>query len=164
MARFRTSGLDAVCNFGIRSSTGRYLAVDNHALFEEATRLYRAHDAAALSALYSTEAVMTMPFGEAKGSQEIKEMWDAWFKAFPDIDSEFGTIEFQETGFTVPWDETGTHLGPLEFRGASFPPSGRKLVWSGRSRYSTEDGLIVRVEYEIDTQPLLELLTPEAVT
>ncbi len=134
---------------------------DDQSLFQEGLELYRRHDADALALLYSPDVEVVMPFGTVSGRGAAADLWRSWFAAFPDVDSDIGQVEWGDGGFVVPWVETGTHLGPLEFGGTSFPPSGRRLEWSGRTVYATEGGSIRRAEYQVDPAPLMALLAPE---
>lgn len=49
---------------------------------------YHSHDAPRLAELYLGDCRFSFPGIEAQGREEIEGIWSAWFKAFPDVESD----------------------------------------------------------------------------
>jgi predicted ester cyclase len=119
---------------------------------------YGRHDATALGSLYAADAKLVFPGATFNGRQEITGMWRGWFSAFPDVASETHRIFTSDDSFALEWTERGTNAGEFVLAGLRLPPTGRRLEWTGVSRYEVTAGLIDHVRYYIDPTPLTSIL------
>ena len=85
-------------------------------------------------------------------------MWRGWFTAFPDVASETHRIFRSNGAFALEWTERGTNSGEFILAGMHLPATGRRLEWTGISRYEVVAGLIDQVSYYIDPTPLMSVL------
>lgn len=60
--------------------------------------------------------------------------------------------------FALEWTERGTHNGEFVVAGMRIPATGRRLEWTGVSRYEVAGGEIRAVRYYIDPAPLMRVL------
>lgn len=114
------------------------------------TALINAHDAQAIGELFSDDAIFVDPTGEYRGRAAIVEYWEAFFRAFPDLE---GQDELEaESGDTAinEWSASGTHTGPLDGPEGTIPATGRSLTVRGADAITVRDGLIEshRVYYD----------------
>jgi predicted ester cyclase len=119
---------------------------------------YTGHDAIALGALYAADAALVFPGATFHGREEIVGMWRGWFTAFPDVASETHRIFSSKGAFALEWTERGTNSGEFALAGTHLPATGRRLEWTGISRYEVVAGLIDQVSYYIDPTPLMSIL------
>ena len=119
---------------------------------------YGQHDATALGSLYAADAKLIFPGATFSGRAEITGMWRGWFSAFPDVASETHRVLTSEGSFALEWTERGTNSGEFVLAGLRPPPTGRRLEWTGVSRYAVAVGLIDHVRYYIDPTPLMSAL------
>jgi predicted ester cyclase len=119
---------------------------------------YGRHDATALGSLYATDAKLVFPGATFNGRAEIAGMWHGWLSAFPDVASETHRIFTSDGSFALEWTERGTNSGEFVLAGLRIPPTGRRLEWTGVSRYEVAVGLIDHVRYYIDPTPLTRVL------
>jgi ketosteroid isomerase-like protein len=130
---------------------------DLRAIAQEVMTAYDRHDATALGALYAPGAALVFPGSTFNGREEIIGMWRSWFAAFPDIASE--TRIFTGPGsFALEWTERGTHSGEFVLASLRVPATGRRLDWTGVSRYEVAAGRINHVRYYVDRAALMGVL------
>jgi predicted ester cyclase len=132
---------------------------DLRAIANAVMSAYGRHDATALGSLYASDATLVFPGATFNGREEIIGMWRGWFSAFPDVASETHRIFTSEGSFALEWTERGTNSGEFFLAGIHLPPSGRRLEWTGISRYEVAGGLIDHVRYYIDPTPLMSILS-----
>lgn len=117
------------------------------AMFEE-------HDAEAVARLYAADAVYSDPaLGQLQGTQAIKEAYEGFLAAFPDISSNVVNVIGSDNMLAGELKVRGTHTGPLELgTGNTVPATGRNfeldVCWIGRI---DSDGLIAedRTYYDL---------------
>lgn len=117
------------------------------ALFRRREATWRAHDAVALAADHSADAVVISPTGGVlEGREEIQRVYQIWFSAFPDL-------RFDEYDFLIDGDRvallmtaTGSHSG--DFFG--LPASGRRVQAVCAFIYRLQDGAIVHERRILD--------------
>ena len=131
---------------------------DLRAIAQAVMSAYGQHDATALGALYAPGAMLVFPGATFKGREEIIGMWRSWFTAFPDVASQTHRIFTSPDSFALEWTERGTHSGEFVLAGFRAPATGRRLEWTGVSRYEVAAGLIDHVRYYIDPTPLMSIL------
>lgn len=120
---------------------------DVTALFKRREAAWRAHDAAALAADHSPDAVVISPTGGVlEGREEIQRVYQMWFTAFPDL-------RFDEYDFIIDGDRvalimtvSGSHAG--DFFG--LPASGRRVQAVCAFMYTLQDGAIVHERRILD--------------
>lgn len=102
-------------------------------------RVWREKDLTAMDAYFDPNVVVHSPLGEFKGIQFIKEVFQKWLIAFPDlVVSEVQVIE-QEDRIVRQWEARGTHQGA--FKGISA--TGRPVNYSGATVYRIQEGKVV---------------------
>ena len=131
---------------------------DLRAIANAVISAYGQHDATALGSLYESDAKLVFPGATSNGRAEITGMWRGWFSAFPDVASETHRIFTSDGAFALEWTERGTNSGEFVLAGLRRPPTGRRLEWTGISRYEVAVGLIDHVRYYIDPTPLMSIL------
>jgi|SRR5688572_13085152 len=122
------------------------------ALFGRREQAWHTHDAALLAADHSEAGVVVSPTGGVlEGRQEIKRIYEVWFRAFPDL--AFLTEDLIVDGDRVALicRVSGTHLG--EFFGMAA--TSRRIVLSCAFIYRLEDGLIAHERRVLDFTGLL---------
>jgi hypothetical protein len=121
---------------------------------------YHAHDARALGELYAPDSRLHFPGVELSGREAIRQMWAAWFRAFPDVASEVHEVLEFPGGYAVDWTERGTHSGRLRAAGFDIAATGRQLSWRGVSAYTIGTEGFDSVRYFVDRLDLaLSLLS-----
>jgi hypothetical protein len=131
---------------------------DLRAIANAVISAYGRHDANALGSLYASGAKLVFPGATFNGREEITGMWRGWFSAFPDVASDTHRIFTNDSSFALEWTERGTNSGEFVLAGLRLPPTGRRLEWTGVSRYEVVVGLIDHVRYYIDPTPLMSIL------
>lgn len=117
------------------------------AMFKRREAAWRAHDAVALAADHSPDAVVISPTGGVlEGRDEIQRVYQIWFTAFPDL-------QFNEYDFLIDDDRvallmtvTGSHAG--DFFG--LPASGRHVQAVCAFFYTLKNGEIVHERRILD--------------
>ena len=132
---------------------------------ERFTEAINNHDADAIAALYSDDAVAIDPFGEWRGKEAIVESWRGFFEAFPDIrGSDERSYDAGDTAINE-WRGSGTHTGPLRTPdGEEIPPTGRRMTLRGSDFITVRGGLITEHRTYFDQMEMLSQLglIPEA--
>lgn len=126
---------------------------------EQLTEAYHDHDPAAMASLYSPDCRFAFPGIELRGRAQVKELWTAWFHAFPDVQSDILRASSSPGLVAIEWEERGTHRGRLRVDRFDLRPSGRALRWRGVSVYVLGDEGIESVTYHVDRLQLFLPLT-----
>jgi steroid delta-isomerase-like uncharacterized protein len=125
-------------------------------IMDRVTEAINSHDADAVAACFSQDAVVIDPFGRTEGREQIAEYWRGLFEAFPDLRG--GAERTYESGKTATdeWTFTGTHEGPLRTPdGESIPPTGKQVRLRGSDFATVENGLIVEDRAYFDQVEML---------
>src|SRR5919109_3209022 len=106
------------------------------------TDAINAHDAEAIAALYAEGAGLEEPAGEFKGREAMREYWQRFFVAFPDL--EVGDEFKAENGDTAinEWFFSGTNSGPMETPEGPLPATGKRITIRGCDVLTVRGGLI----------------------
>lgn len=136
------------------------LAEETLAVVEKYKVSYLAHDAEELSRVYSFESRLVAPGFELHGREKVRELWNGWFSALPDVSSTWGRIVVQGPMAMMEWTETGTHTGRLRLSIADIPSTGKTLSWRGVTILEIDDGTIAAHTWHFDRMELaLQLLS-----
>lgn len=106
--------------------------------------MFEHHDAGAAASLYAEDATYSDPeVGTITGREAIKQLYEGYLKAFPDMKGEVTTVLVAGNLFAAEAKLSGTHSGPLEVSPDTvIPPSGKpmefSIAWFGRVN---EEGL-----------------------
>ena len=102
---------------------------DNKQAVERVIRTFNNHDAEAVVQLYTEDATYMLP-GEPdplRGRDAIKESYEMFFRAFPDMSSEIlRTMASGEHAF-AECVVRGTHTGPLKTPEGEVEPTDKKI-------------------------------------
>jgi steroid delta-isomerase-like uncharacterized protein len=122
-------------------------------LFDRRNESWRQRDAAALAADHAPDAVAESPMqGRLVGRARIGEVYESWFKAFPDL--VFTTRELLIDGNRVAqiYGVTGTQAAPF----GGVPATGRRIDFRGAWIYTlSPEGLITHDERLYDVTAVL---------
>ena len=122
------------------------------ALFERREAAWRNHDASALAADHSTNGVVVSPTGGVlEGRNDIRHIYDVWFRAFPDLSFTTEDLIVDDERVALLGRASGTHLG--EFFGMTA--TGRRIELACVFIYRLEDGLIAHERRVLDFTGLL---------
>jgi len=118
-------------------------------------------DAAAISKLYTEDAMMIMP-GEpepVRGRKAIEENMAGWFRAFPDVKTKFSSVLISENYIVIEWIWEGTHSGPFTTPEGDLPATGRDVNLKGvMILRTTNEGLIAEDHTYYDTADFMKQL------
>lgn len=107
------------------------------ALLTRRDEAWRQHDAQALAADYAPDAVGESPMsGKLVGRDRIREVFEAWFTAFPDIVMKTDEVLVDGNRAVRFFTVTGTQAAPF----GGVPSSGRRVNISGAWLYTLDDG------------------------
>ena len=117
-------------------------------------------DLDALAAVLDPSFVRELGASSTEGSEASIEAWRLWFAAFPDFRFETLQVIAEERTVCLRLRMSGTHLGPLRFRGvdsmtAPIAPTGRSFDLPGCAVHDVEDGRLRRLYAYWDTATLL---------
>jgi len=118
-------------------------------------------DVDAIFELYDDNAVM-MISGESeslRGKEAIRANQEAWFRAFPDLIFDFGTVLSSNDEFCIEFTGTGKNTGPLPSPEGEIPPTGRTVKFSGAflGKVSPE-GLVIEDRTYFDNMDMMSQL------
>jgi predicted ester cyclase len=100
----------------------------------------------ALLELLSKDYVAHFPFGDVKGSEEIKQVVDAYLTAFPNISHFFSDFVAEGDKVVMRYGARGTQEGVF----GEFPPSGKKMEATAMIIVRIEDGKMAEAWLEQD--------------
>lgn len=137
-------------------------------VMDRLTDALNSHDTEAGVALYADDATITDPFGTTTGTDQIREYWQTFFDAFPDMSGE-STRKYESSSTAIDeWSMSGTHTGPLRTPdGQEIPATGKRVTMRGSDFAQVEGGLIVQHRVYFDQMEMLGqlgLLPEEAGT
>ena len=89
--------------------------------------------------------------GDFHGIEAMKEVVQAWLKAFPDLHVHNELIFSEDDLVSIQWIAKGTHKG--EFKGRN--PTGKAVAYSGVTVYRIKNGKIIEYWAYLDMQHLL---------
>jgi steroid delta-isomerase-like uncharacterized protein len=123
------------------------------AVLNRRTEAWRRLDVGALVADYAPNAVIESPLagGTTQGLEQIKQVFQTYFVAFPDLGMEVGDVLVDGHRAAVMATFTGTDIGGF----MGMPPTGRHVVIPVLFLYEFEDGKIVRDRRMYDFTGLL---------
>lgn len=122
------------------------------ALLARREAAWGAHDAAALTADYATDAVVVSPTGGVlEGCAEIERIYRMWFTAFPDLLFASEDVLIDGDKVAVLGRVSGTHAG--EFFGVGA--TGRRIEVMSAFVYRLEGDLIAHERRVLDFTGLL---------
>ncbi|MCA1560461.1 MAG: ester cyclase [Acidobacteria bacterium] len=122
------------------------------ALLARREAAWGAHDAAALTADYATDAVVVSPTGGVlEGRAEIERIFRMWFTAFPDLTFATEDVLIDGDKVAVLCHVGGTHAG--EFFGLSA--TGRRIDVSSAFIYRLDGDRIAHERRVLDFTGLL---------
>lgn len=128
-------------------------------VFDEAHRLFNAHDLDGIEAIYAEDAELRGP-GDmvVKGTKAIREFTAGWFQGFPDC--EMRTEKVVDCGDVVVEEGVfvGTHSGVFPTPMGDIPPTGRRLEGRFVDIFEVRDGRIVSDHLTFDRLELMEKL------
>ena len=117
-------------------------------------------DLDALAAVLHPSFVWQLGASTTEGAAASVEAWRLWFAGFPDFRFEILQLIAEGATACLRLRMSGTHLGPLRFRGvgsmtAPIEPSSRGFDLPGCAVHQIEDGRIRRLDAYWDTATLL---------
>lgn len=118
---------------------------------EYANTVWNAKDISVIDRLIHQNVIIHSLLGDFKGAQAMKEVVQAWLKAFPDLSVINELVISENDLVSIQWSAKGTHQG--EFKGRK--PTGKKVSYSGVTVYRINDGQIVEYWAYLDMQTLL---------
>ena len=122
------------------------------AFFERREAAWRNHDAAALAEDHSINGVVVSPTGGVlEGRNEIRHIYDVWFRAFPDLTFTTEDLIVDDERVALLGRAAGTHLG--EFFGMTA--TSRRIELACVFIYRLEDGKIAHERRILDFTGLL---------
>jgi predicted ester cyclase len=109
---------------------------------------------------------IAFPGGRAKGREQVRQVTEAMWQAFPDGQLTFGEQVYSEDAAAVEVIFTGTHSGPLQTPGGAVAPTGKRIALRSASILRIRDGLVAAEHiYGDPTEMMRQLgLMPSAVT
>jgi len=117
------------------------------ALFTRREAAWRAHDAVALAADHTPDAVVISPTGGVlEGRDEIQRIYQIWFTAFPDLRPDEYDFLIDGDRVALIMTVSGSHAG--DFFG--LPASGRRVQAVCAFVYTLKDGAIVHERRILD--------------
>jgi steroid delta-isomerase-like uncharacterized protein len=117
------------------------------ALFTRREAAWRAHDAVALAADHTPDAVVISPTGGVlEGRDEIQRIYQIWFTAFPDLRPDEYDFLIDGDRVALIMTVSGSHAG--DFFG--LPASGRRVQAVCAFMYTLKDGAIVHERRILD--------------
>jgi steroid delta-isomerase-like uncharacterized protein len=117
------------------------------------TQAWNSHEIERVLSFYSTDYVAS-DVGQAvlqRGHQGLREMLEAYWKAFPDLQFRVTDRVIEGSRAVIVWVAEGTHQGTI----MNIPPTGHPVEVRGVSVIDVQDGLVVRGQYIWDLAGML---------
>ncbi len=104
--------------------------------------------------LYMPNCVVHTPEGELKGTTKLREFFDTYLTAFPDLNIKLDYQIAEDDKVLTAYTFTGTHKGKL----MDVPPTGKRVTVRGMAVGQIKDGKIFEERNLWDTLSLMEQL------
>lgn len=128
---------------------------------EHFIQAFNAHDVDEMVQLYAEDATYMLPAESEPlhGRKAIKESYEMFFRAFPDMSSEITFSMASGEHFLAECIVRGTHAGPLASPQGDVPPTGRKIeLKMAFVAKVTEDGLVAEDRTYYDSAVMMNQL------
>jgi predicted ester cyclase len=122
------------------------------------TKAYERHDANDLEgnmAYYAADAELQAPGMQLHGTDQIKGVWAAYRRAFPDGRHTFESVLEAGEAVAVELSFVGTQTGPLAGPAGEVPPSGRAVHLRFAEILRVRDGRITSEHIYFDQLDML---------
>jgi steroid delta-isomerase-like uncharacterized protein len=125
------------------------------------------HDARALTALYSQDAVSNSPtlrsrHAEGRMDKERQQKaYEGYFSAFPDLKIKISDLVARGNDAWFEFVFTGTHKGPFQSSKGLIPPTNKVVEWAGAWLVRTRGNLIAEESRYYDLTEWMAQLGPE---
>lgn len=137
----------------IRGLAGRY------------AKAWNDHDIEAIMSMHAPESVFHLhvhPYPEAATHEAIREQFEGFFEAMPDMTFETVRLEVRGALFVHEWFITCTLAKPFPIGNRAGQPDGRTIRFKGVDVIPCEHGLVKRKDCYLDGVGLkLQLTFPE---
>lgn len=115
-----------------------------------ANTVWNAKEISIIDRLVHPDVLIHSLLGDFKGVQAMKEVVQAWLKAFPDLSVRNELIISENDLVSIQWNAKGTHKG--EFKGRK--PKGKPVSYSGVTMYRIKNDQIVEYWAYLDMHHL----------
>lgn len=126
----------------------------NKELVQSYLKAFNDRDGDALSGYLAEDVVQHGIHAELEGYEEIVDLLNDHFAAFPDYSGSTEAIVAEDDLVVVRYQADGTHTGKYR----NVDPTGLHAEWTGMAIYRVEDGEIAEVWLEEDRLGLFEQL------
>lgn len=116
-----------------------------------ACRIWDKKDLTAIDELLDPNIVIHTLLGDFLGQKPMKQVVQAWLKAFPDLKVNNNDIISEGEVVMIHWNATGTHLG--EFKG--IQATHKPISYAGVTLYRIRNGKIFDYAAYLDMNHLL---------
>jgi predicted ester cyclase len=116
-----------------------------------ANSVWNGKEISIIDQLIHQDVVIHSPLGAFHGINAMKEVVQAWLKAFPDLRVGNDIIIEEDDLVSIQWRANGTHNGEFKWR----KPTGKPVSYSGLTVYRIKQGKIVEYWAYLDIQHLL---------
>jgi len=131
-------------------------ALTTRALVEALVAALNERDGEALARISAADVELTAPGHRAtRGSQDVKEYFEALFRAFPDAVTRVDRLITVGTSAALEASFTATHAGPLPTPMGEISPTGRKVTGRFVQLIEVDRGLIKSIVEYFDQVELL---------
>lgn len=113
--------------------------------------LWDSKETSVIDEFIDEDVIIHSLLGDFHGKNAMKQVVEAWLKAFPDLKVENFQVIAENDLVTIQWNAKGTHLGEFKDR----KPTGKKVSYSGATVYRINNGKISEYWAYIDMQNLL---------
>ena len=117
-------------------------------------RVFAEGDLDLLDELYAEDAIEHNPFGDMHGRAAIRESYEGFITAFPDIEQEVEDVVAEGDTVAMRLTAHGTHEGPM----MGLEPTGREIEVQQTVFTRVEDGEIVERWLHPDNLGMLQQL------
>jgi predicted ester cyclase len=115
------------------------------AIGDDALRVYNEGNLALADKVYSAEYVEHNPDNPEpyRGLDTFKNGVTTTRRAFPDLNLRFDESLIKGDKMVISWTFSGTNSGPMPMPGGEFPPTGKKIQYSGVTIALIANGKII---------------------
>ncbi len=125
---------------------------DMESLLAEWVGAWKRHDASALAAPYSEDAIYdSMLAGTIQGHVAIEALYRSWFAAFPDMEFAVERQLIDGESASIFWSQRGRHMGDF----CGLPGTGRVFVVHGAFLMTIHEARITSMRSLYDFTGLL---------